>query len=114
MLNFSVFSKIKKGITIIELVIYGGIISLFAFSAYEGLIYFQEWQCKKNMAAINEAIELQQTQAAAAPIKELNDLKQYIRTTTKTIPRCPAVPGKFNYILTPDESKIRCSCHGVL
>ncbi|MEZ7892072.1 MAG: hypothetical protein QMC67_09995 [Candidatus Wallbacteria bacterium] len=115
--NFSVLpkaKKVRKGFTIVEFIIYGGMLGVLGFSAYEGLLYFQEWQCKKNVAAINEAIELQQSQANSTPIKELNDLKQYIKTTSKIIPRCPVVPGKFNYLLVPEEGKVRCSYHGVL
>lgn len=106
--------KIKKtaGITIVEIIIYGGLISVIGFGIYQGIMFFQEWQCRKNMAAINEAVDLFQAQPGAI-LKSLDDIKPHLKST-KAIPKCPTVPTKFNYLFLPEEKRVRCAYHGVL
>jgi len=102
----------SKAITIVELVIYGGLLFLIGYSIYQGVLFFQEWQCRKNMSAINEAIELHLT--SSSTIKSLSDIKGSMKTSGKAIPKCPAIPIKYNYFFNIEERRVRCPYHGVL
>lgn len=106
-------SRRNRAITIVELVIYGGLIFGVCFGVYEAINFFQEWQCRKNMAALNEGIEIQQT--ASAKLKELEDIKPGLsKSSIKTIPKCPAMPTRYNYFFVPAENRVRCAYHGTL
>ncbi len=102
-----------RAITLVEIVFYLVLISGLGYGIYRGVMFFQEWQCRKNMAILNEAIDLYLTQPGAT-IKSLNDIKGSLKTSVKTVPKCPAVPAKYNYFLNVEEKRVRCCYHGVL
>jgi len=110
--DLAVKLKRSAGITIVEIVIYGGFIGLIGFGIYEGILFFQEWQCRKNIASVNEAIDLFQAQPGST-LKSLDDIKPHLKSS-KTLPKCPTVPTKFNYLFIPEEKRVRCAYHGVL
>ncbi len=103
----------KRAITIIEVVFYCALIFGLGYGIYQGVLFFQEWQCRKNMAILNEAVDLYLTQSGAT-LKSLNDIKGSLKTSVKAIPKCPAVPSKHNYFFNIEEKRVRCCYHGVL
>lgn len=110
MQNFKLLNK--SAIVLVEIIIYGGLLLGIGFAIYQGILFFQEWQCKKNVAAINEAIELYLS-SPGAKLKTLDDIKSSLKTTNKSIPKCPSVPSKFSYLFNPAEGRVRCCYHGV-
>jgi len=103
----------KRAVTLIEIVVYGALIFGIGYGIFQGVLFFQEWQCRKNMATINEAVDLYLTQPGAK-LKGLEDIKGSLKTSIKSIPKCPAVPAKFNYFFNIEEKRVRCCYHGVI
>lgn len=101
----------NRAITIIEVVFYCALILGLGYGIYQGVLFFQEWQCRKNMAILNEAVDVYLTQSGVT-LKSLNDIKGSLKTSVKAIPKCPAVPSKFNYLFNVEEKRIRCCYHG--
>ncbi len=112
-MKISLSGKSKKGITLVELFIYGGIIFFIGFSTYQAMLFFQEWQCRKNMGTLNEAIEIFQSQGGTK-LAEIDQLKSTLKTSSKIVPKCPSMPTRYNYFFSPAEARVRCAYHGVL
>ncbi|HNY10725.1 MAG TPA: hypothetical protein PKK26_03945 [Candidatus Wallbacteria bacterium] len=112
-MKISMSEKSKKGITIVELLIYGGIIFFIGFGAYQAMVFFQEWQCRKNMTTLNEAVEIFQSQGGTK-LTGLDQLKTTLKTSSRIIPKCPSMPVKYNYFFNPSETRVRCAYHGTL
>ena len=103
----------RRALALIEVVVYGALIFGIGYGIFQGVLFFQEWQCRKNMATINEAVDLYLTQPGAK-LKTLNDIKGSLKTSVKSISKCPAVPAKFNYFFNVEEKRVRCCYHGVI
>lgn len=103
----------SRGITLVEILIYLGILAILAGAGYEGFHFFREWQCNKNMDQINQAIEQYITESRK-PLRTLDDLKDYMTGQSKEIPHCALCPGDVTYLLDADERKVRCAFHGRL
>lgn len=101
----------RRGITLVEIVIYLGVIGVIGGACYEGYHFFREWQCNKNMDQINQAIEQYITESKK-PLTSLDDLKSYLKGGVA--PKCAIVPPGVDYILDPEERKVRCCFHGLL
>lgn len=111
--SFDNAKTFRRGVTLVEIVIYGALIGGIGYGIFQGVLFFQEWQCRKNMAMINEAVDLYLTQPGAK-LKGLEDVKGSLKTSVKSIPKCPSVPAKFNYFFNVEEKRVRCCYHGVL
>ncbi len=111
-LSFIGINDKNRAITIVEVVFYCALISGLGYGIYQGVLFFQEWQCRKNMAILNEAVEVYLTQPGVS-LKSLNDIKGSLKTSVKAIPKCPAIPAKYNYFFNIEEKRVRCCYHGV-
>ncbi|HPG57268.1 MAG TPA: hypothetical protein PKW98_05580 [Candidatus Wallbacteria bacterium] len=103
----------RRALALIEFIVYGALLCGIGYGIFQGVLFFQEWQCRKNMSMINEAVDVYLTQPGSA-LKSLDDIKGSLKTSVKAIPKCPTVPVKYNYFFNVDEKRVRCCYHGVL
>lgn len=103
----------RSGITLVEILIYLGVLGVLGGGAFEGYHFFREWQCNKNMDGLNQAIEQYVTESRK-PLTGLDDLKGYLKGASTEFPKCSICPGEVRYLLDPSERKVRCPFHGLL
>jgi hypothetical protein len=101
----------RRAFTFVELVMYGGLIAIIVFTVIEGIEFFREWQCRKNMSQINEQLEVYLTEKTKLP-DTLDDIASYLKGEARgKVPRCSSSIVPYQY--TPLEKKVRCSYHGL-
>lgn len=105
--------RARAGITLVEILIYLGVLAVLGGASFEGYHFFREWQCNKNMDALNQAVEQYITESRK-PLTGLDDLKTYMKGPGGEFPKCVICPGDVRYILEPSERKVRCPYHGLL
>ena len=101
----------ESGITLVEILIYLGVLGILGTAGFEGYHFFREWQCNKNMDQLNQAIEQYITESKK-PLTGLDDLKNYVKGGV--MPKCAICPSDVDYLLDTEERKVRCCFHGLL